>query len=300
VQPREEVEHDVDGPTFLLVYTLVAIAVITVAYGMVRGRDQTGLREPPLVPATFDPYEIAYLRGGKYAVIRTVIYALYQRGLVEILPRKWYQPNRLAAKDDGRSGTLTALEALVFRAVSSPVDPSTLFQSALLNDVERLCEPFRNSLQSERLVRSDADRGSALVIPFVASVILVSLSLYRFVAESMATPQHRSFGFLIVLTIASLIVLWGFLVGPAVMARISDRGRAYLRRIQAAYRDVNMPTVAMVGLFGIGILSKTSDAAFAKLFPKGGSGGGGFGVESSGCGSGGCGGGCGGCGGGGD
>jgi hypothetical protein len=83
-----------------------------------------------------------------------------------------------------------------------------------------------------------------------------------------------------------------------VMKRLSDRGRAYLKQIQAAYQGADMSTVAMVGLFGIGILANTSDAAFAKLFPKGGAGGGGADVGGGGCGSG-CGGGCGGCGGGG-
>jgi uncharacterized protein (TIGR04222 family) len=289
-----------DGPTFLVVYTLVAIAVVATAYRMVRARDKSGERALPPVPATFDPYEIAYLRGGNYAVIRTVIYALYHRGLVEILPKKkWYEPIRLAAKDGGQSGALTALEARVFRAVGSPADPGTLFYSGPLQDVERLCEPFRNSLQSEQLLRSDADKTSALGIPAVATVILVSLSLFRFIADSMPPSQHRAYGGLIVLTIFALFIMWVFLVGPAVAARVSTRGRAYLSRLQAAYRDADMPTVAMVGLFGIGILGKTSDAAFAKLFPKGGSGGGFGGVESSGCGSGSCGGGCGGCGGGG-
>jgi uncharacterized protein (TIGR04222 family) len=287
-----------DGPTFLLLYTLVAIAVIAVAYRTVRARDKTGLREPPHVPATFDPYEIAYLRGGKYAVIRTVIYALYRRGLVEIIPGKWYQQSRLAARNDVHGGALTALEERILRSVRSPLEPSNLFQNELASDVERLCEPVRYKLEADQLHRSDTDRSSALVIPVVASAILVGLALYRYLAE-IAVPHRQSFGFLVFLTVGSLVVLWGFAVGPAVMKRISDRGRAYLTQIQAAYRNVDMSTVAMVGLFGIGILANTPDAAFAKLFPKGGSGGGGADVGGGGCGSG-CGGGCGGCGGGGD
>jgi uncharacterized protein (TIGR04222 family) len=287
-----------DGPTFLVVYILVAVAVIAAAYAMIRARDKTGLSEPPPVPATFDPYEIAYLRGGKYAVIRTAIYAIYKRGLVEIMPRKWYQPFRLVAKNDVPDGVLTALEERILRAVRSPLDPSNLFRNELASDVERLCEPFRHSLESEQLYRSDADRTSALAIPAVASVILATLSLSRFVTE-LPLPHRRSFGGLVVVTAGALFVLWVFVAGPAAMKRVSHRGRAYLKRIQAAYRGVDMSTVAMVGLFGIGILANTSDAAFAKLFPKGGSGGGGADAAGGGCGSG-CGGGCGGCGGGGD
>jgi uncharacterized protein (TIGR04222 family) len=278
-----------NGPTFLLVYTLVTITVIAVAYVTVRAYDTTGAREPPQVPATFDPYEIAYLRGGKYAVTRTVIYALYHRGLVEIITGKWYQSSRLTAKDDGRGGTLAELEERVLRSVDSPITPSKLFENELVNDVERLCEPFRNSLQSEQLLRSGADRNSVLAIPIVASAILVAPPLFRLLNST------HGINFLFFLTWVSLGALW-FIAGRFARAYITDRGRAYLKQTQTAYRGVNLSTVAMVGLFGIGILSTTSDAAFAKLFPKGGSGGSG-GIESSGCGSGGCGSDGGGCGG---
>src|SRR5215468_7775683 len=63
---------DMYGPTFLLVYGAIALVVIVVAFGLVRSCDKTGLRPPPPVPGIFNPYEIAYLRGGKNEVIRTV------------------------------------------------------------------------------------------------------------------------------------------------------------------------------------------------------------------------------------
>jgi uncharacterized protein (TIGR04222 family) len=281
-----------DGPTFLLVYALVAIAVIMVAYNMVRARDKTVSGEPPRVPATFDPYEIAYLRGGKYAVIRTAIYALYHRGLVEVIPGKWLKGAKLVAKKDLRGRELNALEERVLRSAGSPVEPDKLFQNELTRDVETLCEPFRTRLESEQLFRSDADRSSARTIPLVATAVLVVLALYRILP---ALDSGRPVGFLFVLTFLSVCALWIIAGGPAIKLT-SDRGRAYLKRIQDAYRGANMSTVAMVGLFGIGILSETQDAEFAKLFPKGGSSGDG----GSGCGSGGCGSGCGGggCGGG--
>ncbi len=280
-----------DGPTFLLVYVLVAIVVIWASYILVNERDTTGLREPPQIPATFDPYQIAYLRGGKNAVIRTVLYALYQRGLVEVIPGKWLKGSQLVARHVGRGETLTGLEDRVLGSIRSPVEPSKLFESGLGSGVELLCEPFRKRLESTQLFRSDAARNSALVIPIAASAILVSFSLYRILATINAMPGRKSFNFLLVLTVVS-VALVGFLAGRAARAQISALGRTYLARMQAAYRGANMSPVQMVGLFGIGILSETPDAAFAKLFPKSGSGWGAD-VVSSGCGSGGC-GGCGG------
>ena len=301
---------DIHGPAFLLVYGVIALAVIAAAYWLVRTHDQTGRREPPPVPGGLDPYELAYLRGGKYAVIRTAMYALHHLGLVEVIPRKWLSPTRLVAKADARPvRPLTELEERVLGTLRSPVEPSSLFRSEVLaRDVERLCRPFRTRLESEELLRSEDVRASARMIPFLASAVLVALSLYKIV---LAAGEHRPFFFLIIETIVALVILWKT-VGAVAAAHASARGRAYLKRLQDAYRDMSRPaaaaagassqpdmlSIALVGLFGIGILSGTSDAAFASLFPTSSSGGG-LGVEagSSGCGGGGCGGG--GCGGGG-
>jgi uncharacterized protein (TIGR04222 family) len=304
---------DIHGPAFLLVYGVIAMAVIAVARQIVLSQDKSGLREPPLVPATLDPYELAYLRGGKYAVIRTAVYALHQLGVIEVSPKKWFNPVRLAAKADARPARpLNELELKVLGALRSPVEPSSLFRSrAFASSVERLCQPFRNHLELEGLLRSSAVRTSALMIPFTAGAFLVALSLYKI---GIAAGEQRPFIFLFFATVIALAIL-GKTVGDVAAAHATVRGRAYLRRLQDAYRDALRPaaagaetssqpdmlSVALVGLFGIGILSATPDAAFASLFSTASSGGGGsVEVGSSGCGGSGCGGGCGGggCGGG--
>jgi uncharacterized protein (TIGR04222 family) len=301
---------DIHGPLFLVVYGVIAIAVMAATYGMVLSHDKTGLRELPPVPAALDPYEVAYLRGGKNAVIRTVVYALHQFDLVEVIGKKWFKQTRLVAKADAHPARpLNKLEAEVLRALREPVAPSSLFRGeALSGPIETLCQPFRNHLEAEELLRSDAVRASSRTIPYVASVILVALSLYKIV---IAAGERRPFGFLILATIVALAVLWKW-VGAIVSAHASARGRAYLKRLQDVYRDMPRSAVAAtstssqpdrlsvvrVGLFGIGILIGTSDAAFANLFSTSSSGSG-WSVEvgSSGCGGGGC-GGDGGCGGG--
>jgi uncharacterized protein (TIGR04222 family) len=296
---------DIHGPPFLLVYGVIALVVIVVAYVSAKPRDRTGLHEPPPVPGAFDPYEVAYLRGGKNAVIRTALYALHQRGLMELLPKSWFKPARIVAKaDPGAAVALTRLEERVFRSLVSPVEPSSPFQNvALAVDVERLCEPLRNKLESEELLRPAAARKSAMRPPLVASAVLVSLTLYK-----IAMAEGRPFGFLIILTVVALVLLW-ILVAPGARARISDRGTAYLKRLQLAYGNMvrpaatrtgessqpDMASVALVGLFGLGILSGTPDAAFADLFARSAAAGGGCGSGCGGGGGGGCGGG--GCGG---
>jgi uncharacterized protein (TIGR04222 family) len=185
--------------------------------------------------------------------------------------------------------------------IASPVKPSDLFKDRWLglpDDVDELCEPIRKKFESDQLLRSDADRASATLIPLAAGAILVALALYKIV---IGLAERRPVGFLILLALVSLALLWHW-VGSLARAHISERGKAYLKRLQVAYRGMRQPdprgtdsspqpdmaSLAMVSLLGIGIHSETPDAAFASLFAKGASGGGG------GCGSGGGGGGCGG------
>jgi uncharacterized protein (TIGR04222 family) len=312
---------DIRGPPFLLIYGAIALAIIAAAYGIVRSRDKTGLREPPPVPSTFDPYELAYLRGGKNEVIRTALYALHQLGLIELVPVKWLTALRpVAGADAHRTRKLTALEERVLRSINSPVQVSHLFKSKRLgSEVERLCEPFRNKLESEELLRSDNVRQSALQIPFLAGAVLVALSLYRIL---LGVNDGLPIGFLVLLTMISLILVWA-VVMPMARARVSNRGRAYLNRLWLAYAGMqsaalrtepspqaDLVSVGLVGLFGLGVLNGTADAAFASVFDKKTSGGvGGYAGATGGCGGGhggghGCGGGHGhggghGCGGGG-
>jgi uncharacterized protein (TIGR04222 family) len=256
----------IDSTLFPLVYAGFAIAVIAAAWRMISARDGTGPQELPPVPAAFDPYDIAWLRGGKHAVIRTVIYALHQRGLVEVIPPGWFRDSQLVAKDGAGGATLTALEARVLDAVLSPVRPAALFRGALPSDVGRLYERLQARLESERLCRSADDKSLATMIMLIAALFLVGLPLYWFQVEGSAMQPPPSFGFLLLLTFPALTILWG--VGPVAMAHLTARGLAHVSRIQTAYRGASMPTVAMVGLFGIRALRTTSDASFAGLFRK--------------------------------
>jgi uncharacterized protein (TIGR04222 family) len=310
---------DIHGPAFLIVYIEIAVVTVLLAYAVVLLCDKTRLRAPPPVPSTFDPYELSYLRGGKNAVIRTALYSLHQLSLVDPTPRAWFTDSKLVVKADLADGkALSGLEERVLRSLrslGSPVKVSDLFKSdALGTDVEALCEPFRNRLESDELLfRPDTSRLGAMLIVFAATAVLVLLSLWR-----IATAEGRPVGFLFWLTVVAVLILWK-VVWPHVRTRITARGKAYLKQLQLAYENLRQPAgrgtgtssqpdlagVALVALFGIGILSGTADDAFARLFTRasrnagcggstgcggGGCGGGGGGGGGGGCGGGGCGG----------
>jgi uncharacterized protein (TIGR04222 family) len=304
---------DIHGPAFLIIYIGIAVVTVLLACAVVPLCDKTRLRAPPPVPSALDPYELSYLRGGKNAVIRTALYSLHHLGLVDPAPRAWFTDSKLVVKADLPDGkALRGLEERVLRtlkSLGSPVKVSDLFKSETLGtDVEALCEPFRNRLESDELLfRPDTSRLGAMLIVFAATAVLVLLSLWR-----IATAEGRPVSFLFWLTVVAVLILWNA-VWPHVRTRITARGKAYLKQLQLAYENLrqaagpgtgtssqpDLAGVALVGLFGIGILSGTADAAFARLFTRT-SGGGGCGA-STGCGGGGCGGGGGGggCGGGG-
>src|ERR687895_307775 len=75
---------DMYGPLFLLVYA-AAIALTAVACRVLTRRlDWTANMAPPPIPSDPDPHEIAYLRGGENEVTRSVVFALVQKGLLQV------------------------------------------------------------------------------------------------------------------------------------------------------------------------------------------------------------------------
>jgi len=294
------------GLSFRAAYCATSIVTIMVGYTIVR--DKTALRPPPPVPSVINPYEIAYLRGGRNGVIRTVLYALYQLGFVEVTHERLWKGRQLLERANSRDPReLTELEQRVLRSIHQPVEVRYLFQRVPMgNDIEQLCAQFRNNLESDELLRPRNIRRAAFWIALLASGILLYLPS---VIGEIDSEVLRDQG-LVVLMFLSLVLLW-IVVGSKAWVRVSDRGRAYLERLRVAFADMRQPaalrtdeaprpetaSVLLVGLFGLGILSGSSDAAFAALFARGASG------SSGGCGGGcgaGCGGGCGGggCGGG--
>src|SRR4051794_20624292 len=71
---------DLRGPQFLLFYALVITVTICWAKYAVNKQDLTGNLPPAPIPATIDPYELAYLRAGEHEVLRLALVSLIQRG----------------------------------------------------------------------------------------------------------------------------------------------------------------------------------------------------------------------------
>jgi uncharacterized protein (TIGR04222 family) len=292
---------DMQGPTFLAFYAVVS-AITLVALNLLLRIDSTGDRPPP-VPTRPDPYEIAYLRGGVGAVIQLAAYALKCGEMIEM------QAGGRIARVSGLADPTNPIEMRVLDEVGLGETASNLLSSrALRASLEGKCETFRQRLERQDLIATGSARARAYGLAVLAGAALVALAAWKIVVAEMR--HHHNVGFLFA-EAAVAVVLILVSVRIATRSPASQRGRAYLNRLKAAYSGhatalasstnrfdpvASGLALAAVGALGFSALRGTSDEAFANEFNKNsGSGGGSC---SSGGGDGG--GGCGGCGGGGD
>ena len=73
-----------DGIYFLILYVFVIFFSVT-GLGYFKERlDTSDKLSTPAIPPNIDPFEIAYLRGGENELVRTLVFALRQKGLIVI------------------------------------------------------------------------------------------------------------------------------------------------------------------------------------------------------------------------
>jgi len=309
------------GPAFLVVYAAFAAAVIIVSRLQVTAADRSLATPLPPVSPERDPYEVAYLRGGGNELLRFTIFDGLRRNVLEFVPpakgkkTQRIQKTRLLEKVD----TGSEIFDNVANWCTLPRTNDELFASPFPKAVEVWgSKDFAPSLEADGLLSGPAVRSAATRVRLYGSAALVIFAGLRLL-EAFSL-HHRNIGFLLLMLFVSLVLLLVVTKVP----RLSRRGRAYLKRLQAALRPAGAGApvagaaapgsaggavaagAALLPIFvaatGLQALAGTEFAPLNKLFPArdsgdGGSGGcGSSGGSSSSCGGGGgCGGG--GCGG---
>jgi uncharacterized protein (TIGR04222 family) len=318
---------DLYGPYFLLFYAAAIVALIVACYRSVRSLDRTNDLEPPEIPAKLDPYEIAYLRGGKNEVTRVAIASLIQRGLLQITEKKG-RVSTTKEIDKGRkpaSGELLPIEACVLKWPRFPVQPATIFQpGGLSSSVKEACEAYRAKLDEEGFLTPQEMKAFGVRLWLIGSALILGLGGYK-LAVALA-KGHTNVAFLCILGIGGVIAL---AVTCLALPRLSRLGKAYLEQLKLAYDGLKSQVhpvgslespltwandpgnrgrlqhasaysdcLLMVGIFGVASLADTPLSDVTTMFKQGASAsggcGGGCGGGGGGCGGGGCGGGCGG------
>ena len=302
-------DHDtwgVSGPTFLLAYLVVAIAVIGAAV-LTRRSLAGAAAERPVTRMHERPYDVAYLNGGAQLAVTAALSAMYRAGTISTAGRGVVVA---ASRPDSRADELE--RAIHHAATNAPVSrhalPAVGAVASALHRLEQRLVAAGLLLTEQRRQRIRLTGGWVLAV--------VALGVVRIMA---GYANNRPVGYL---TIAVVLVFFVGLLLIATAPRRTRAGDALLRQLATEYHSLSPSTkpdwahygpagaALAVGVFGVGALW-TADPAFATElaaqrvtsgsfgFVSGGESGGGFSAGSScgGGGGGGCGGGGGGCGG---
>lgn len=305
------------GGWFLLLYgTVVILTALTVKIYK-SSLDWTSKLQLPPVPQNPNPFEVAFLRGGENEFARSLIFALVQKGFLEISTGGKKSFIRLTPNQPNWT-TLSPVERNVLPWFQVTRETKEVFASG---GVTSILKPY-SATYDQQLARHNFLTPNDVTVKtrllgFMAGSAVIGLGLYKML--SALYHGRYNFAFLLIFMVVATIIFYVLSKTP----RLSALGKRYVERIQQAFENLkakvkrangdDSPEYAMaavdpfllaVGVFGIGTLSGTLyndyEQAFHRASSSSGSSSCGSGCGSSGgCSSGGDGGGGGGCGGGG-
>jgi uncharacterized protein (TIGR04222 family) len=275
---------DFTGRQFLVFYCCAFVAAC-VAAAIFRRNALNATGAGTVRPDDLDPYQIAYLNGGRRLVVNAAVaHLIAQKKLSFDQGAK-----KLIATDAGINHDRPYLHTVEKTLLSQAREPVELARVH-----ERLAptvEQVRSGLQQRGLVADDSAVASARAIGLVLTLGVVAVGLIKlFVGLSRSRPV----GYLVVLLLASVVI------ALAVFARKSERTRRGNEALSAARERTDeqsagpaiaagtMTAAMAMALFGPSVLAGVPELSGLRQTirdSRGGDGGGG---------------GCGGCGGGGD
>jgi len=312
--------REIPGPVFLLVYAVVVVFGVLIARKWIDA-DGTGDRPMPDF-AQYDPISIALLKGGINEVIRTAVFMLVEKKLVEVKT----PPDKPVLKAvAGIHAEMLPVEREIHNALQKGIEkPSDLFNSDdLIGRLEAQLKTVSDGLKRAQVLRNDEQKQQAARKKWIVVILVLVFGCTKLF---LGIAYGRPIIFLAIeLVVAAVLLLVLIKISP-----LSTMGRQFLIGLKRHFTWIKDelaqgkepagidPAVA-VALFGVGALvGFGAYQPFANAFPanrtgsSGDSSSGGCGT-SSGCGgssgsssdsggggSDGGGGGCGGCGGGGD
>lgn len=302
------------GTTFLLLYGIAILLTAIIIKICKTNLDWTRKLPLPLIPQNPDPFEIAYLRGGENEFARSLVFALLQKGFLQ-LSTEDDKSHIVLAQNQPNWTTLSAMERNVLPWFQITRETKEIFGS---NGITEILKPYsaayvQKIAQLNLLTPNDVSIKIRLLALLAGGAIILS-GAYKVFTSILS--GHFNVGFTIIMAIISLVIFLALAKTP----RLSNLGKRYIERIQQAFEALKSkvqtpvssgspapafgavdPFLLAVGVFGVASLSGTMYHEYEQAFHRanvssGGSCGSGCGSScSSGDGGGGCGGGCGGC-----
>jgi uncharacterized protein (TIGR04222 family) len=296
-----EILRSIPGPQFLFIFPILVMIGIFVGRFLING-GQAGMRMP--APSALSPTAVACLRGGWELVLKTTIFSLQQRGIIEISGTAGAQVLKRA---EGASKPAERIEAAIWDFLKTEQKPEYFFKNTMLKSlVDLSVQQLQQDLERKGLMKPAGRSGRDLLI-FLA--VLVSVEGIGAAKFAFGIIHQKPSGVLAAMMFIALIAI-SIALKPT--SRITPLGTAYLKRMEEHFewlkdavkgkesRGID-PAYAFA-IFGTTVLAGTLlYSSFSDAFPGSPSGGcGGSSNSSDGDSGSGCsGGGCGGCGGGG-
>jgi len=313
-----EMIRQIPGPVFLLVYAVVVVFGIIIAKKWIAA-DGTGERSMPDLEQ-YDPISVALLKGGLNEVIRTAVFLLVEKKLVEVKT----PPDKPVLKAvSGKHAEMHPVEREVHNALQKGIEkPSDLFKSEdLRSRLETQLKTNRDGFERAQMLRTAEQKQQAGRKKWVVVFLLLAFGCIKLF---LGIAYGRPVMFLAIELVVAVVLLL-VLIKISPLSTLGTRYVIVLKRHFTWIKDemaqgkepTGIDPAMAVALFGVGALvGFGAYQPFANAFPanrsgSAGSSSGGCG-DSSGCGgssgggssdsgggSDGGGGGCGGCGGGG-
>jgi uncharacterized protein (TIGR04222 family) len=291
---------DLPGPQFLVLYAVVGAVILFLVRNLSKKEESEG---PVPRLALTDPYEIAFLRGGRNEAMCVAAVSLIDRGLLEVSGEN-LQVKKKASPDNARR----PIERALMLKFARPAEAHEIFKD---NRAIGACEEYQMDLASRSLLANDRILAARRPKLFFGLIILIGLAATKIVFAY--SRGHSNIGFLFLL--AGLFAFLLFWIHGAKRTGMGDRVLEDLKELFSGlrFRAGDLPrggetneVALLAAIYGISALPLDKYSYTKLLFPKreksdpifgNSSCGSGCGSSSSCGGGGGCGGGgCGGCG----
>jgi uncharacterized protein (TIGR04222 family) len=265
---------DLSGPAFLLVYALLAAAIIVASRLQVRAGDASLAVPLPPVATDRDPSQVAYLRGGPNELLRFTIFDLIRLGFLRLCdapPGGKAQKQQIVATGIPGSEQLTGFQREVVTFYATPHTTAELFKSNL--GAAAILEgdtTYKPALEAEHFLSSPEVRSNATLVRLYGALVLTGFAAYRLFVAMM--KGHNNVIFLTFMVIMALVALLLLTTVP----RLSRRGREYLSRLATALQPSSAgPALAgaavvpiLVAAGGMAALAGTEYAQMNAMFPR--------------------------------
>lgn len=273
---------NMSGPLFLIIYGLIMLFSVIFLILFKSNLDWTSKLPAPLIPTNPDPFEIAYLRGGENEFARALVFALTQKGFLNITT-EGKESYICLAQNQPNWTTLSQIERNALVWFQTKRKTSEVFEPY---GIKEIIKPFslifeQNAIQNNLLtpedVKTKTKRFSYLIFGAIAL-----LGGYKLIAAII--HGHFNLLFLVGFTVIGFLIFR--YLGKT--KRLSQLGKQYVESLQNAferlrenpkiakeYYSQSMPVLNSVdplllamGIYGTGVLVGNGYSDFETAFGK--------------------------------